>query len=120
MAHEVNIGDDGILRMAFIGGMDEEDTKAFREEFDPILKSATEAEPLRILVDGSRSGKYTSAARRIFVELQRSPLIGDVALVGASRYSRVLAGFVLKATGRDNVRLFESEEEALGWLRGRG
>ncbi|HEY71716.1 MAG: hypothetical protein DRJ03_31940 [Chloroflexi bacterium] len=118
MAYELEMRDDGILRMAFIGDMDQQDLEAFRQEFDPFLESATEAEPLRVLVDGSRSGKYTSGARKIFVDLYRSLKIGNVALVAAPRYSRVLVGFVLKATGRDNIHLFDSEEEGLAWLRG--
>ena len=38
-------------------------------------------------------------------------------LVGASRYVRVLTGFVFKAVGRENIRLFASEEDALVWLK---
>jgi len=30
---------------------------------------------------------------------------------------RVLVSFVLKATRRDNIRFFETEEEALAWLQ---
>ncbi len=118
MAYEINMDDDGILHMAFIGDMDRQSLEAFGAEFEPFLESATEAKPLRIFVNGRRSGKYTSGARKIFVEMYKSPKIGAVALVGAPRYSRVLVGFVAKATGRDIIHLFDSDEEALAWLRG--
>lgn len=37
--------------------------------------------------------------------------------VGANRYTRVLARLVLKASGRDNIRFFGLEEEAVAWLK---
>jgi hypothetical protein len=43
--------------------------------------------------------------------------LGKAATIGVDRYTRVLIGFVLKATGRDNIRLFDTEEQALAWLR---
>jgi hypothetical protein len=60
----------------------------------------------------------SSAARRTIIETFNSSdaRIGKTAVVGASRYLRVLTSFILKAVGRDNIRLFATEEEALPWL----
>ena len=46
------------------------------------------------------------------------PRYGKVAIVNASRFTRVAATFMMKATSRDDsVRFFDNETEALGWLR---
>lgn len=120
MAHEMHMGDDGILRFAFIGDMGEEGVEAFIEDFTPFLEAATEAEPLVILADASQAGKTSSAARKAYVRLNRDLRGGKVAVVGSRRYGRVLVSFILKATGRDNIRFFESEEKALTWLKAEG
>jgi hypothetical protein len=117
MAHKLEMCDDGILRLAFIGDQDEKDMEAFQQDFAPFLEAVTEEEPLRIFTDSSQSGKFTSAARKTFLTLNRNPKIGRTAILGASRYTRVLAGLVLKATRRDNIRFFDSETEALAWLK---
>lgn len=116
MAYEMHMRDDGILRMWFEGDIGVEEMETFRREFEGFLAGATEQEPLQVLTDSSRPAKYSSAARKIFVALQDSPQVGKAAVVGARRYTRVLASFVLRASGRDNVRFFDSEEEAVDWL----
>jgi hypothetical protein len=50
----------------------------------------------------------------------RDPRVGRSAMVGTSPYFRVLVGFILKATGRDDVRLFALLDEALDWLGSEG
>ena len=117
MPYELEIRDDGIARLTTIGDQDGEDVGNLRKDLESLLEAATEAEPVRLVVDSSRSGKTSSAARRIYVELGRDPRLGKTALVGARRYSRLLATFVIKATGRDNIGFFDSEEEALAWLK---
>ena len=117
MTHEFEIRDDGIGRLVPIGDQDKEDVENFRKDMEPLLEAATEAEPARLLVDSSRSGKTSSAGRKMYVELSRDPRIGKTAVVKARRYSRLLATFVIKATGRDDICFFDSEEEALAWLK---
>jgi ABC-type transporter Mla MlaB component len=119
MPYKLSMGDDGILRMAFIGDIDEEDVLAYVEEYTPLSEAATEAGPLRILVDASQVGKVSSSARKALVEVYRAPGMGmlTTAVVGANRYVRVLAGFIMKALGRKGLRFFDSEEEALAWLK---
>jgi hypothetical protein len=117
MAHEMRMGDDGILRVAFIGDMDREDVEAYIRDLAPFRATATEAKPLTIIVDTSRLGKASSAARKAFIGLANDPRIGRSALIGVNRYVRVLAGFLAKAAGRENYRFFDSEEEAVAWLK---
>lgn len=117
MAYELKMGNDGILRMRASGNVDVAEMESFRLEFEGFLATATEEQPLKILTDSSKQAKYSAAARKIFVELQRSPKVGRAAVVGAKRYTRVLTSFILRASGRDNVRFFDSEAEAVAWLK---
>lgn len=117
MAHEIKMGDDGILRIAFIGDLGKEETDAFSKDYLLFLRAAAETKPLSALVDVSRLGQISAAARKVLSEINRDPRIGKTAVLGANRYLRVMAGFVLKAAGRDNVSFQGSEEEALAWLK---
>lgn len=117
MAHEIRILEDGILRIALIGDQDEKSMEAFLQDLTPFLETATEEEPLRILTDSSRSGKYTVQARRMYFQIGYGQTVEKVAIVGASRYTRVLVGFIFKGTGQRNVRFFDTESEALVWLK---
>ena len=117
MAYELGIRDDGIARLATIGDQGKEDVENLRKHLEALVEAATEAEPMGLIVDSSRSGKTSSAARKLYVELGRDSRFGKTALLGARRYSRLLATFIAKATGRDNIGFFDSEEEALAWLK---
>ena len=117
MAYELYQDDDGILHLSFEGDMGETEAQAFLAAFEPFLDAATEQEPLLILAQRKTAGKYGPAVRKFFVRLNSYPQIGRVAVARVSRYGRVLVGFILKATGRDNVRFFDSEETALAWLK---
>lgn len=117
MAHEISMGDDGILRLAFIGDVKKEDIEAYVKDMAPFLEAAAEAEPVLILSDSSRTGKMSSAARKVFAGRIRDPRVRKVAVVGADRYIRVLVGFINKISKRDNLHFFGAEEEALAWLK---
>ena len=115
MAYKMSMRDDGILRITHIGDIGEEETEAYFEDLMSFVKATTEAEPLRILADTSQGGKFCAAYRKTLAGLMHR--LGKVANVGAKRYNRVLGSFLMKAAGRDNVRFFKSEEEALVWLK---
>jgi hypothetical protein len=119
MAHKLSMGDDGILRMKFSGDFGKEEAEAFLEDFMPFLEAATGTEPMHFIADVSQVGKTSAAARKVFSDLFREPdpRRGKMALVGASRYVRVVAGFLMRAAGETGWRFFDTEEEALAWLK---
>ena len=91
---------------------------AFKRDFLVYLEAATEEKPLRTLTSSSDpEGKLPPAVRKAFADLNRDPRLGKSATLNVNRYIRVLVGFVLRATGRTNIRFFDIEEEALAWLR---
>jgi hypothetical protein len=118
MPHEMHLGDEGILRVTFSGDFDEADVKAFARDLAPILAAAEGN--IHLLVDVHRADKASTGARQIFREMFRNPdpHTGYTAMVGASRYIRVVVGFVMQITGTaDTLRMFDGEEEALAWLQ---
>ncbi len=118
MAYRLGMGNDGILRLAFIGDTNDQDVEALAADITPFLEHATATNPLNILWDDSRGGKTTAEVRKFYADLNRDPRIGKVAIFGARHYGRVLGEFVLKFTGRDNIRFFDTQEQALDWLKG--
>jgi hypothetical protein len=116
MAHQIQIESKGILRLTFIGDTDRQGAAKLLEEFQPFLEQVTAETPWLILWDDTRGGKASVDVRKVYAQLNRDPRIGKVAIFGAKRYGRVLGEFVLKLTGRDNIRFFGSEAEARGWL----
>jgi hypothetical protein len=71
---------------------------------------------LDVLVNSSRSGKMSSAARRAFTKLNQSPRFERIGIYNVNPFNRVFTTFLMKATGRQNIGFFDSEEEALVWL----
>lgn len=117
MAHELEMRDDGILRLALIGDVGREEIGAYFRDVTPFLEAVTEADPLLILSDSSRMSKMSSAARKVFAGRIRDPRVRKVAVVGGKRYIRVLVGFISKISQRGNLCSFDTEEEALAWLK---
>lgn len=117
MAYDLHMRDDGILRIV----MDEnlvDELDAFRRDLMAYLETATPEKPLRTLSSSRTPGsKLPPAVRKAFADLNRDPRLGKSATLGVDRYTRVLAGFVLRATGRRNIQFFDTEEEALTWLK---
>jgi hypothetical protein len=109
--------DDNILRVVFVGDTGERGAQAFIEALGPFLEATTEAEPLHAILDATQAGKLSAKARKIFFGLNRDSRVGKVAVIGTRRYLQVLGSFILKATRRDNIRFFDSEEQAIVWLK---
>ena len=119
MPYQIQMGDDGILRVSFGDTvLEREEVDDFVRDFHVYLDAATPEAPLRTLtIAGQAGAKLSSKVRKAFSDLNGDPRLGKAATIGVDRYTRVLIGFVLKATRRDNIRLFENEEKALVWLR---
>jgi hypothetical protein len=119
MPYQIQMGEDGILRIGFAGGILEHDeVDDFVRSFTAYLDTTTPEAPLCALMIVSQPGvKLLSKTRKALADLNLDPRLGKAATVGVDRYTRVLVGFILKATGRDNIRFFETEEKALAWLR---
>ena len=117
MTHELNMADNGILRITISGDLDRSMLEPLRKDYQPFLDASTVENPLNNLMFTENLGKISSAARKYLTDLNKSPKYGLVAFVNAPRRVRVLGKFILKATNRKNLKFFESEEQALEWLK---
>jgi hypothetical protein len=118
MAHEICKGDDGIIRISFIGDLTKEGWEAYLKEIEPLEKTSRESgNPFLLMVNTSRAGKVSSVARRGMAAMGGRSEPVRVAVVGMSRYVRVLVGFLKKARGQGYVHMFDSEEKAAAWLK---
>ena len=111
------MGIDGILRATLSGNLEGAALENFRSTLAPILAAATSSDPLRVILLMNGLGSLSSAARRFLTELGGDPRIGALAFMQPPRRARVLAIFILKATGKSNIRLFADENEAVAWLK---
>ena len=117
MANQLERRPDGILVSRFIGVVDEAAVAEFKEHVAPYLATATAEAPLHFIADAAQEGSWAFSARREFTDYFADKRLGKVAIINASRFTRVVATFLMKATGRsDEVRFFDNEQEATKWL----
>lgn len=118
MAHRFEHIKDNFLRSFFTGTVDDSAIDEFLVNVEPYLSQATGQKPLHFLVDASGEGGWSFNARRRFTKLFEDDRLGRVAIINADRFTRIVATFLMKATGReDSVRFFTAEDEALAWLK---
>ncbi len=117
MAHKLYMDDDGILRMGFIGDVDLEAVTAWHKDVMPFIEAVDEETGLDLLIDASREGKMSRVARRTFTKVNDDQRLKKIAVVNINRFNRVMAIFIMKATGRNNICFFDTDEEALVWLK---
>lgn len=114
--YEFSVIGDNIIRLSAVGYMDDETAHRFQKDLAELMGSSKSGK-WYILMVADPDGKMSNGARRAFSELNKDPRIHQAAVVGeVNRFTRVAAGFILKASGRDNVRFFKTEAEALTWF----
>jgi hypothetical protein len=117
MTHELNLGQDGILRVSFSGSVERADIETYTSDLEPFLGQASADMPLQFIAYAGREDRFSLAARHKMAELNADPRIGKVAVLGAARLNLVLGTIILKFTQRNNIRFFNHEEDALRWLK---
>lgn len=111
------INDDGIIRCVLWGVHLEQDAESITEGIVHLSRGEGRA---RVLIDLRKTERSTSGARRVYVDtIKAEPeLFEKLALFGTSAMNGVMADFIMTGSGRkDKVRCFESEEDALRWLK---
>lgn len=110
---------DGIIRVTFTGDIEERDALASAEMYKQVVERTPEDGVILFLVDVSRVGKSSFRSRKAFIELFSGSerRTTRTAVVGANRYVTLIADFILRTLGKTHVRLFDSESEALAWLK---
>ncbi len=119
MGNSIRQLDDNILHSTFKGDIEIADVDEFVHNVEPYLKKAPLSSLFHFVVDAQYEKHWSFAARRKFTQLfDHEPRFGKVAIFNASRFSRVVATFIMHASGRANqVRFFEGEASARTWLK---
>ena len=115
----IQLSEDGIVMIKTDKEMDTEILKVIVSEFKKIAKDLP-AKP-KILIDISSSLPTPSYLFRkttvdVLADVYKDPGFGKMALWGKGAVVKVVALFILAATGLKNVQHFGTEKEALDWL----
>ncbi|MCG2718063.1 MAG: STAS/SEC14 domain-containing protein [Nanoarchaeota archaeon] len=117
MTIKAYMGEDGIVRNINAGDITDEDVGNVDREIRELVKEIP-LEKRRILVDLRKIGKATSGARKAYSESAKSGVVPKFAVLVATTYHKVLASFILTASGMSkSAKVFINEEEALKWLK---
>lgn len=111
------MGEDGIMRGAFVGYIEEKDVIVAHDELVKIVNEIKERRK-QLLLDLTKTTSATMKARKMFVEIAKSGILDKVAVVSSSIYVAVLSLFVIRASGKgDVIEVFKNERKALEWLK---
>jgi UDP-N-acetylmuramyl pentapeptide synthase len=77
------------------------------------------SKPGKVLVlnDLREAGSASAGARKIYTQLMKNEKFEKGAFVGMKVLTRVIVSFITKFSGVNNVKYFETEEEAIKWLK---
>lgn len=113
---KVWLGEDGIVRKQFLPNADETEADA-KEAWDAIEKvSLGQKRPLLVNLTGLHS--MDAGARAYYESDQAANVISAGAGLTSSAMSRVIGNFFLGFNrSRHPIKLFNSEPDALNWLK---
>ncbi|HAT68209.1 MAG: hypothetical protein A2481_04035 [Candidatus Yonathbacteria bacterium RIFOXYC2_FULL_47_9] len=80
-------------------------------------KHLDDGEASFVLIDLHQSTEFSSAARKIWVDFLQNEKIKKTAFFGGNVFVKTLATFVIAATGKKDIKFFNTEEEALAWFK---
>ena len=117
MGYKIEQITDRIIGIDFIGDFTAEDVVNHVLEMDPILDRLSLAgQKAQFLIRTASLGKISLEGRRSFAERNGDPRVGKTAVIGVNRLLKIVAQFVTVASGKNNIRFFDDEENAIKWL----
>ncbi len=109
------LGEDNILDIINVGVTDEKTAIAMKEA---VLKLMNMVEgKVHTLTDLTKAGKTTPEARKVFQKLSEHEKQGKNAFFGMHPVARVIASFFIGSSKKEEMRFFNTKEEALAWLK---
>lgn len=120
MAYELEMVEEKVLRMAFIGDIDEEEARAYYAELENYLSAASNKAPIHVISHIEKVDSFSAGARRSFAEMNQDHRIGKIGVIGASPIYETLGSLIMRVTNRKNIRFFDGDAEALNWMRNSG
>lgn len=114
------IGND-LLIVKFFGDIPAETIREFAPKYIAELSAIranadVHGHKLKAIIYPPQGKVSALEARRLFAKTTADPRQGKIAVIGVTSFTKVMVRFVLTASGKTHIRLFDSEREALGWL----
>jgi hypothetical protein len=124
-AYEVSVDHEGIINLVSLQVIRERESSTRLAEliYQDVLRilDGHPAKSYTMIVDllpVGKDGYASSKARRIYLQISSHDQIGKFALVGGSVFARTMAGFIIRAAGKDQaMRWLPTREDAVDWLR---
>lgn len=108
-----------IIRMVLSGFFSESDLKEMTSEVTSIVDHRLkDRDNVKLLIDASKAGKADAQARRAVLADYSRDNVKKIAFFGiTSPIVRTVARFMSIITSQQKFQFFESEAEAVQWLR---
>ncbi|MCG6185935.1 DUF7793 family protein [Maribellus maritimus] len=103
-----------IILVEAIGDQTDELALAQKEVCDTLV--AQVEGKINYLIDLNQCGKNSKKARATWIKINNQKKTLFVALYGLHPVAKVLATFIMGASGKKNFKFFSRREEALVWL----
>lgn len=116
MKNEVFLDEDKIIHVVSIGDQSAEEMIEVRKA---VLELGKEVPgKIKVLNDLTQMGKSLPGSRTEAVKYIKLEEVSKVALFGASAFNRIIASFIIRASGMGKkVKYFKTETDALKWLK---
>lgn len=122
-SYTVSVGEDGIVHIGLHGPVEDDDLDRFQEWANDthqciLSVHSSTGQKVKCLVDVRGLSGYSVEAFDIMRDLITSnrEYMDKTATYGGNKFMKFAQDAVTALTGRDNIRGFETKEEALAWL----
>ena len=116
-SHKLWVDKEKIINIQLIGSHDKENAESIIEEINELISKNPNC---LILIDMDKIVRPTSQARKLHAQNMRlqANYFKKTAIYGGNTLNRVIANFIIKASGRgDKVKYFRTRENAIEWLK---
>jgi hypothetical protein len=104
------------IRQRIAGEVSEDDARAVESLTVQEVPKLEDPSYVRILIDGRKFGFASTKARKIFSKNLKREDLGKIAFWGARGRIASTLLFFASVFSRGKMRLFSSEDKAIGWL----
>ncbi|DAC73076.1 MAG TPA: hypothetical protein DSN98_01920 [Thermoplasmata archaeon] len=102
-----------------VGDFDVQDAFALKDASTKLMRriEGNTTRKVDLLINNSVCKKPTSEARKIFAKMTEDESVGKIAIYGYNPVVRVIASFVIGFSKNKNIKIFNSKESSLAWLK---
>lgn len=109
---------DGLIYVEYIGDQTGESVASAVGDLNLLIEEFKgKNKPALVVCDISQVAKHNVGARKMGQDSLKTLRYDKFAICGGGFFIRNIAGILVKATRKTNVKVFKSREEALKWLQ---